>query len=198
MKAKWGIPQNELDEIVLRDKKCVYCRKSMIYPWDKNNRNDSAEIEHFNHRSDWDSVATYVNSGKYVGAIIGICCGQCNRSRSNLPLLKWFKKDYCLERKINYSSVPQVVKKYIDEYEKNKKKKTGEWVRAKTYESIAPHEYIVKEKQPQVYLGYKKRIKANGKEEPFTLHGKTNIYRYYYEGDYKYWIIENILNRAKI
>jgi hypothetical protein len=197
MKAKWGIPQEDLDKIVERDEKCVYCHKAMIYPYDKNNRKDSAEIEHFNHRYYWDCVASYVNAGKCVCSIIAICCGECNRSRNNLPLLEWFKRGYCLERKINYSSVTRVVQKYIDEYEKDKNKKIGEWVRAKTYESIAPHEYIVKEKQPQVYLWYKRHIINKGKDESFTLHGSTNIYRYYYEGDYKYWIIDNILNRAK-
>jgi hypothetical protein len=72
------------------------------------------------------------------------------------------------------------------------------WIFAKTYAKIAPHEYIVKENEPELFDEYKKKIDLSGKEESFTLHEKTNIYRYYYEGNYKYWIIENILNRAKI
>jgi hypothetical protein len=72
------------------------------------------------------------------------------------------------------------------------------WINAKTYTKIAPHEYIVQEYQLQLFVDYKKKIEKSGKEEPFTLFGKTSIYRYYYEGDHKYWIIENILNRVKI
>jgi hypothetical protein len=72
------------------------------------------------------------------------------------------------------------------------------WTFAKTYAKIAPHEYIVKEQEPDLFAEYEAKIAKSGKEEPFTLHGKTNIYRYYYEGDYKYWIIENILNRAEV
>ena len=52
--------------------------------------------------------------------------------------------------------------------------------------------------EPDLFAEYEAKIAKSGKEEPFTLHGKTNIYRYYYEGDYKYWIIENILNRAEV
>jgi hypothetical protein len=72
------------------------------------------------------------------------------------------------------------------------------WIEAKTYAKIAPHEYIVQEDEPAVYDKYEELIKKYGKDEEFTLHGKTNTYKYYYEGDYKYWVIENILNRVKI
>lgn len=72
------------------------------------------------------------------------------------------------------------------------------WIEAKTYAKIAPHEYIVQEDHPEVYKKYTEKISKFGKDELFTLHEKTNSYRYYYEGNYKYWIIENILNRAKI
>ncbi len=71
------------------------------------------------------------------------------------------------------------------------------WIFAKTYAKIAPHEYIVEENEPELFSEYKKKIEESGKEEEFTLHGNTNIYKYFYEGGYKYWIIENILNRAK-
>ncbi|MBT6690857.1 hypothetical protein HOB10_00785 [Candidatus Parcubacteria bacterium] len=72
------------------------------------------------------------------------------------------------------------------------------WIFAKTYAKIAPHEYIVKENELELFDEYKIKISKSGKEEEFTLHGKMDIYRYYYEGDYKYWIMGNILNRAKI
>ena len=72
------------------------------------------------------------------------------------------------------------------------------WIFAKTYAKIAPHEYVVKKNETLLFAEYEEKINKAGVVEPFTLHGKTNIYKYYYEGSYKYWIIENILNRAKI
>ena len=48
MTNKFGIPEKELQKICVRDKKCVYCHKEMIFPFDVNNRQDSATIEHLN------------------------------------------------------------------------------------------------------------------------------------------------------
>ena len=72
------------------------------------------------------------------------------------------------------------------------------WKEAVTYRKIAPHEYIVKEDQPAVFKKYTEKINKYGKEENFTLFGKTKTYRYYYSNGYKYWRIENILNRKKL
>ena len=71
------------------------------------------------------------------------------------------------------------------------------WKNAKTYEKFAPHEYIVKQEQPSLYEKYAEKIKKYGKDEPFILFGYTKTYRYFYSGSYKYWIVGNILNRAK-
>jgi len=73
-----------------------------------------------------------------------------------------------------------------------------EWREAKTYREIAPHKYILKEDYPDLFDKYKSRIEEDGINEKFTLFGHTKIYRYLYSRGYKYWIIENVLNRGKI
>jgi len=72
------------------------------------------------------------------------------------------------------------------------------WHEAKTYSKIAPHEYIVQEEHPDVYDKYKELIERYGQEEEFTLLGNTSIYKYYYSKDHKYWVMDNILNRAEL
>lgn len=114
MKTKYGIPQKELDEIVKRDTNCVYCHKK----WNSKNKGNAAIIEHLNHLPEWDSVRSFVQEGKPVSKIIAICCGSCNSIRGSKSLLNCFETPYCKKRKINYSTVALVVKKYIDKYEK--------------------------------------------------------------------------------
>jgi UDP-galactopyranose mutase len=71
------------------------------------------------------------------------------------------------------------------------------WKVAKTY-SDAPHEYTLRHQDPAVFEWYRDKIKSEGRAEKFTLRGRTAAYRYYYVDGYKYWIIRNVLNRAKV
>jgi hypothetical protein len=71
------------------------------------------------------------------------------------------------------------------------------WKFAKTYPD-APHEYVTIWQYPEIFPIVRDLIKAQGVNEKFTLRGKTSTYRYYYEGEYKYWIIGQILKRAKM
>jgi len=120
LKNKYGIPEEQLDEIFARDTLCVYCRKSMLFPYDVKNGGDSATIEHLNHRYDWDSVRDFTSKGKSVYSIIAICCGACNSSRSDLPLTKWFETSYCKIKDINPNTVSPVVSAYLQVYEAEK------------------------------------------------------------------------------
>lgn len=113
MKTKYGIPQEELDKIVERDKNCVYCHK----PWNLKNRRS---IEHLNHRWDWDSVGDFVSKGWPVFPIIAICCVNCNSSRSDKKISKWINEDksgYCKRNNISFKSIAPVVREYIQKYE---------------------------------------------------------------------------------
>ena len=84
-----------------------------------------------------------------------------------------------------------IVKKFIKLIERN------EWIFAKTMPEI-PHHYIVRDnlsgKDQKLFDEFKLFIKENGYTEKFY----TKEYQYINIDGYKYWIIENILNREKI
>jgi len=115
----YGITKEEIEVIRARDKVCVYCHKQFDQNHTQGNRKDWDTVEHLNHRADWNSVQSYHQDNKPVPEIISICCFACNASRNNKPLLQWFKTKYCMSKEINYSSVAEVVKNYIDKYEGN-------------------------------------------------------------------------------
>ena len=84
-----------------------------------------------------------------------------------------------------------IIKKFIKLIERN------EWTFAKTMPEI-PHYYIVRDnltkEDQKTFDEFKLFIKKNGYIEDF--HGKK--YQYININGYKYWAIENILNREKI
>jgi len=114
-KAKTSYPTKmEMVEIQARDNRCVYCGKK----FDTSSETDRPTIEHLNHRQDWDSVGEYRREEKPVSEIVAICCMACNRNRGARSLRKWFESKYCKDNTINYQTITQVVKNYIDKYEK--------------------------------------------------------------------------------
>lgn len=77
------------------------------------------------------------------------------------------------------------------------------WKDAKTYPD-APHAYILRGWNPEVFAWFHEKIKSEGVREEFTLRGKTYPYRYYYHADgYRYWVVmrpdegsNDVLNRC--
>jgi len=70
------------------------------------------------------------------------------------------------------------------------------WRFAKTMPEI-PHEYIVTNDYPEKraeIAEFTAEIEQNGYSKTFF----TKTYKYLNIGGYKYWVIENIINRAKI
>lgn len=70
------------------------------------------------------------------------------------------------------------------------------WTFAKTMPEI-PHEYIVIDDYPEKskeIVEFTELIRANGYEKEF--YGKK--YRYLNIDNYRYWTIENIINRARL
>ena len=102
MLGKYGLKKEDLERVRLRDETCVYCHKKMIYPYNPNNRQDSATIEHLNHLPPWDNPKT-----------IAYCCGSCNSSRGPKKIRDWFKTKYCMEKNININTVAKPVKEYV-------------------------------------------------------------------------------------
>ena len=174
----------ELDKIRARDTTCVYCHKEMIKPNNNGSRKDWATIEHLNHLSPWNNSSTVV-----------ICCGSCNSSRGNKKLLDWFKTSYCKKRNINENTVAKPVKEYI-KYIENFIDRCI-WTFAKTMPRI-PHYYIVKDSlsndDKKTFDAFSRQIRENGYSDFFV----SKNYDYLNIGNFKYWIVDNILNKAKI
>lgn len=70
------------------------------------------------------------------------------------------------------------------------------WMFAKTFAETAPHEYVLEEQYPKFFSHMAEQINEHGVDEPFTIGGRIHTYRYFYTGGYRYWMIDNILNRC--
>lgn len=107
MRNKFGIPEDVMLEITNRDKNCAYCSKSLIYPYDPANRNDSATIEHL----DFDGPFYWGENLKPENLVMA--CGSCNSSRGIKTLIQWFESEYCRSRNITSKTVSGTVKQYL-------------------------------------------------------------------------------------
>lgn len=85
----------------------------MFFPFDVDNRQDSATIEHLN----FDGPFYWREGLKFENVVI--CCGTCNSNRGVKTLQEWFKSQYCVERNINKSTVSEPVKNYLKRSELN-------------------------------------------------------------------------------
>lgn len=106
MKNKYGLPEDRLEEIRLRDDLCIYCNKSMTSPKNGGFSGNWATIEHLNHLPPWDNPDT-----------VAMCCKSCNSSRGAKLITDWFETDYCIAKNINTNTVSSVVVDYIRKHE---------------------------------------------------------------------------------
>lgn len=194
MKNKYGIDPKVLDEIRRRDQSCVYCGVFMPAWKDRKNHSDFATIEH---------VYPPGNDPTWVS----FCCNACNL-RHKMPLPEWFKTEYCREKGINEKTVADIIKKFLAsglkechglwlDGREHDFLARAEWRFAKTMPEI-PHEYVVREnldaRGQKSFDKITKEIAKSGYDADFF--GKKYRYGNYY--GYKYWVIENILNREKL
>ncbi|MBY0538409.1 HNH endonuclease [Patescibacteria group bacterium] len=108
---KWGVPEGVLRQIVVRDRVCVYCsRKMKLHLTSAGTPGDKKTIEHFANDVMFEDEQKVED--------VGICCGSCNSSKGGKKLSEWLKSSYCIERKINKSTVAQPVKEFIKKYPK--------------------------------------------------------------------------------
>jgi len=105
-KNKFGIP-DVLSEIRARDKACVYCRKTLIYPYQTKSSADCETIEHLNCDGPF-----YWSDGLQAHDI-AFCCGSCNSSRGAKKLDAWFETQHCIDRNISVNSVAAPVTAYL-------------------------------------------------------------------------------------
>ena len=98
----YGIHEDELKKLWLRDKKCVYCCvKLKRYTHGKGNVGDKATIEHID------------NIVRHKGSNLCLCCNACNASKGLKRLASWFKSQYCKDKKIGPKTIAPVVRKWI-------------------------------------------------------------------------------------
>lgn len=108
---KWGVSERVLREIVVRDRVCVYCGRSMkLHLTSIGTPGDKKTIEHFANDVMFEDEQTVED--------VGICCGSCNSSKGGKKLSDWLKSPYCLERNINVNTVADPVKNFIKKYPK--------------------------------------------------------------------------------
>ncbi len=82
--------------------------------------------------------------------------------------------------------------------ELKKEIKKQRWQEAKTYAKTAPHKYFIKQWNKKLFLALSRAIANFGRKEFFKL--ETNKYKnkYFYLDEYRYWAIDNVLNRTLI
>ena len=96
----WGIPSWVENEVMGRDKNCVYCGIPMISKMPLNgSRRAVATWEHI------------INDARIVTREnIARCCVACNSSKGTKKLSEWIQSNYCKKYGINKDTVAGVVK----------------------------------------------------------------------------------------
>ncbi len=93
---RWRIPAWLADEVIARDRSCVYCGSSF------------AKATTRRERPSWEHI---VNDSRIITRRnIALCCIGCNASKGARPLAVWLQSPYCLSRGITEHSVAPVVK----------------------------------------------------------------------------------------
>ena len=76
--------------------------------------------------------------------------------------------------------------------------KKQRWTEAKTYRNVAPHEYIIEHQNEALFQAMTYLIRYHGFYRTFQLYKVKKQYRYFYIGEYSYWIEGHILNRCRL
>lgn len=98
---RWGIPKGLEEEIVTRDKTCVYCGVLLL---EKAPRNGSRK-----HMATWEHI---INDARIVTREnIARCCAACNSSKGTKLLADWIQSDYCKKKALTSARLPQLLRK---------------------------------------------------------------------------------------
>lgn len=96
----WNIPKWLENEVIERDKYCVYCRVKMLEIIPKYGpKNSAASWEHIINN---ETIITREN--------IARCCVACNASKGTKKLSEWINSKYCKEKGITKESVADIIK----------------------------------------------------------------------------------------
>lgn len=94
---RWNIPDWVEQEVVARDRRCVYC--GVRFHRAQTSRRDTPSWEHIINDA---SIVTREN--------IVRCCVGCNASKGTKTLVAWLTSSYCKERGITQETVAPIVR----------------------------------------------------------------------------------------
>ncbi len=97
---RWKIPKELEEEILSRDRFCIYCKVSFEAPTIERRNKPSWE-----HIINDESIITREN--------IAICCVGCNASKGTKELSKWLHSKYCQLKGITEDKIAQVAKEAL-------------------------------------------------------------------------------------
>ena len=101
MANKWNIPDGLEQEVIQRDRRCVYC--GVTFALTTETRATKASWEHI------------VNDARIVNRHnIARCCVACNASKGAKELPGWLGSGYCKTRGITKDTVADVVKRALE------------------------------------------------------------------------------------
>jgi len=97
----WNIPEWLENEILERDKVCVYCGVKF-----------GSSIESRKTQASWEHI---INDARIITREnIARCCVSCNSSKGTKRLSDWINSQYCVTKGINRETVADVVKNALD------------------------------------------------------------------------------------
>jgi len=100
---RWNIPEEMENEIILRDKNCVYCGIKMV---EKVHRGESRKnAGTWEHIINDETIITKEN--------IARCCSACNSSKGTKKLSDWINSEYCKKNNINNNTVAPIIKRAL-------------------------------------------------------------------------------------
>ncbi|MCX5795090.1 MAG: HNH endonuclease [Elusimicrobia bacterium] len=102
---KWGIPAALEQEVIARDRHCVYCGVEFKESSRTGDRKQNPTWEHFDN-DNWDDQSI-------MPINVARCCTACNASKGAKPLLEWLASPYCKKKNISQASVAEVVKRFL-------------------------------------------------------------------------------------
>jgi 5-methylcytosine-specific restriction endonuclease McrA len=92
----WNIPKELEEEIIKRDKVCVYCGVKFGSP------NESRKTQ-----ASWEHI---INDARIITREnIALCCISCNASKGSKKLSEWLKSKYCQKKGISYNTVAEII-----------------------------------------------------------------------------------------
>ena len=94
MANRWKIPKDVEEQVLIRDKKCVYCGCEFGSERSK--------------KKSWEHIINDINISTLEN--ISLCCVGCNASKGSKDLKTWFNSNNAKKRGITKETISEVIK----------------------------------------------------------------------------------------